>query len=159
MTPSQKDNVTFVDQEEFTVVGVECRDPPLMIYAWIALAARRHEIVDVVDPHLLFGVWHRTSDHQGQGNNACLVGCRVGRVSNVPEGLVALNVPACRFAVFEHRGHIGGIGATYERIHEWCRGRPKATERPSSGVGAIEIYDTNQALTGDYRFPILEPAP
>jgi len=147
----------IVERGSFTVVGVVCLEPPLMIYAWIALAARRDEIEGIEDPHMLYGVWHRTPDHEGPGSNACLVGFQVAEAVDVPDGLAAYTVPAVRFAAFKHRGHIGHIGATYDRIGTWFRARPEVVAQRPPGVGAIEVYDTRQPIAGDYEFTILEP--
>ena len=160
MASEQPDEVELVDQEGFTVVGVTVSEPPFILYGWGALAARRHDIEHIIDPHLTYGVWYRTADHQGTGNNACILGFRVEHADSVPEGLAALTVPPCRCAVFEHRGHIGTIGRTYERIHEWFQDRfDFSSEADAPPVGAIEIYDTSQELTGDYVFKILEAIP
>jgi len=75
----------------------------------------------------------------------------------VPEGLAAYTGPAARFAAFEHRGHIGHIGATYDRIRAWFQARPEVVAQRPPGVGAVEVYNTRQPITGDYAFTIPEP--
>lgn len=56
----------------------------------------------------------------------------------LPPGIDRLRVPAQHYAVFLHRGHISGIGATWERI--WKEWLPRSGRR-TADTPDFEIYD------------------
>ena len=58
---------------------------------------------------------------------ACAV--LVSRIDETPEGLTALTLPACDYAVFHHEGHISRIADTYAAI---CAAAPDV-KRPLAG--------------------------
>ncbi|MBB3611031.1 GyrI-like domain-containing protein [Rhizobium sp. BK602] len=78
----------------------------------------------------------------------------IGSADNLPEDFTTLQLPAQRYAVFTHRGHISGISATVQQIFgEWLPqsghqhgGTPDMMERyddrfdPRTGMGVTEIW-------------------
>lgn len=63
---------------------------------------------------------------------------RVASLERVPEGLAGTTVPAGTYAVFTHRGPIGGIVATVRKV--WGEWIPAAGLRPT-GAPEFELYD------------------
>jgi AraC family transcriptional regulator len=77
----------------------------------------------------------------------------VDDLSALPAGTGRMRVPAQRYAVFVHRGHVSGLRSTWERIwNDWLPSsglRPADTPDfelyddrfdPASGTGTIEIW-------------------
>src|SRR5262249_37242258 len=77
----------------------------------------------------------------------------VERIDTIPDGMIALSIPAGRYAVFTHQGHISRIGDTVKQV--WgprlpaapCRHEPRPDfeqydERwdPQAGLGEIDIW-------------------
>ena len=82
-----------------------------------------------------------------------LAGVEVSNASGLPAELTHIQIPAQRYAVFSHRGHISTIQSTIEAIgKEWLpkagyepTGTPTFFERyedfdPQTGMGDIEIW-------------------
>jgi len=147
-----------------TLAGVNFTDagkgPALIMYAWIRLAAIRGNLTDVIEPHTLYGVWHRT---EGAGDdprkNAYFVGLQVSSGSDVPEGVASLEVPASRYLTFVHEGHVGLIGRTYDSVGTFFRegGAEEAgIEHAGPEYATLEVYDTRQDIADAYTFRILE---
>jgi AraC family transcriptional regulator len=76
----------------------------------------------------------------------------------LPAGTGRMRVPAQRYAVFTHRGHVSGLRATWDAIwHEWL---PRAGAQPAN-TPDFERYDERfDARTGrgivEIWFPIEE---
>jgi AraC family transcriptional regulator len=90
-------------------------------------------------------------DRDGNFDYLCAV--EVAGDTNLPTGLTSLHVPAHRYAVFTHRGHVAGVRATITAI--WNKWFPesgyKPTEAPTierygpefdprTGLGGFEIW-------------------
>jgi AraC family transcriptional regulator len=90
-------------------------------------------------------------DEEGQFRYLC--GIEVAGFGDVPSGLESAVVAACRYAVFEHNGHVSGIYDTYARI--WNEALPEAgcvvaeaplierhnaTFDPSTGEGGLTLW-------------------
>jgi AraC family transcriptional regulator len=84
-----------------------------------------------------------------------VAGVAVRSLDELPEGLSGLRVPARRYAIFEHEGHVSSIGSTCAAIFSsWLPGSGYTTaegplmmiehydERfdPQSGQGGVEIW-------------------
>jgi AraC family transcriptional regulator len=83
-----------------------------------------------------------------------LTGVEVSDPKKVPEGLRVLKLPAQRYAVFAHEGHVSAIPETCEAIgRDWlpksghqAAGPPEIIERygedfdPEEGTGGIEVW-------------------
>lgn len=112
----------------------------------------------VVEPHVLYGIWHEAAGHDGPEKGAYMVGIRVDGSAPVPAGLSALTVAAGKWARFEHRGDIGAIGQTYSTVGPWFQAR--ARERGESGLRdapTVEIYDSRCPIGPQYELVICEP--
>jgi predicted transcriptional regulator YdeE len=144
-----------VAKEAFTVVGLELADAgrksALILQAWVALSAKAHLVEDKVDPDVLYGVWWRRPGAEGP---SYVVGFEVRGGASVPPGMVAVEVTASRYVMLEHKGSMGGVGASYDRIMAW--GRDNGVQWGGDGV-THEVYDTSQPLSGDYSVPVFEP--
>lgn len=97
-----------------------------------------------------YGVCWNGDDHD---NVEYMAGLAVSDFSDLPAEFTRLRIPAQRYAVFVHRGHIAGIGATWQAI--WQRDLPQTglavadaptferyDERfdPRTGQGDVEIW-------------------
>ena len=60
-----------------------------------------------------------------------LCGVEVSGTAGTPAGLVRLDIPAQRYAVFAHTGHIAGISATMSSI--WNKALPESGHKPTNG--------------------------
>ena len=58
------------------------------------------------------------------GNYDYMCGVEVSDYSQLPSDLDRLRVPACKYAVFHHAGHISGIRSTWNTI--WSRALPES---------------------------------
>ncbi|MBY0422968.1 MAG: AraC family transcriptional regulator [Parvularculaceae bacterium] len=117
----------FVSLPERRAVGLVERlahgDVASIPLQWGRFMQRYAEIDDKSDP-IPWGV----AFHEADGfDYACAA--LVSRIGDVPEGLRALRLPACDYAVYRHDGHISRIAETYAAI---CGDAPKS-ERPLAG--------------------------
>lgn len=100
-----------------------------------------------------YGVCFILNDSTG-GEFEYIAGFKVDDTSHVPEGMVVVDIPASRYAVFAHRGSIEGLRDTYHRIcDEWW---------PNSGYTPcgydMEVYtDEWKGFSPDSVFYIYEP--
>lgn len=82
-----------------------------------------------------------------------LCGYEVSALSDIPDGMVTLQLPARRYAVFAHNDNITGLGATYAAIwYGWLPRQADAdraspmlerylpTFNPYTGFGGLEIW-------------------
>jgi AraC family transcriptional regulator len=82
-----------------------------------------------------------------------VAGVAVERIDGVPPDMVAVTIPASRYAVFTHAGHISRMGDTVKQI--WGVWLPQSRHRhvsrpdfesydarwdPATGLGEIDIY-------------------
>jgi AraC family transcriptional regulator len=82
-----------------------------------------------------------------------VAGVAVERLSAIPDGMIALTIPAGRYAVFTHEGHISRLGDTVKQI--WGRWLPASPYRhvprpdfeqydarwdPQTGLGEIDVW-------------------
>jgi AraC family transcriptional regulator len=74
----------------------------------------------------------------GDGSFDYLAGVAVSDASRIPEGLDPVTLPAGRYAVFDHDGHVSTLPQTIEGI--WKRWLPTAREVPDGGVAFFERY-------------------
>lgn len=133
------------------MIGLELKDgerlSACILYAWVALAARRGAIECVENPHILYGMWV----HKEGAPASYVVGLQASSEAPVPGGMVAVDVPAADYAVFRHKGQIGAIAETYGRLDRWFQ-ESGARHMPAP---VLEVYDTTQPITEDYEFPIM----
>lgn len=86
-----------------------------------------------------------------------MAGVEVSDSSGLPSGLTTVKIPAQRYAVFSHHGHVSAIHQTCEKIAKWLPNSgytsvesvadaPDLLERygeefnPQTGTGGIEIW-------------------
>jgi len=84
-----------------------------------------------------------------------LAGVEVSDLGGLPEGFGHLEIPAQRYAVFSHRGHVSGIARTMGAIMgEWLpsSGNTRVTDGadflerygeefdPQTGMGGVEVW-------------------
>jgi predicted transcriptional regulator YdeE len=80
------------------------------------LRHRLDEISGVIDPHLMVGVY-KPGDTVAE-EDGYWVCTRVDRFEAVPEGMMAVSVPAQRYAVKWHYGPRSKVGETYRKLHK-----------------------------------------
>jgi AraC family transcriptional regulator len=69
-----------------------------------------------------------------------LAGVEVSRTANLPKGFGHLEIPAQRYAVFTHHGHVSMLPHTMHAI--WCEWLPAAGAEPlCDGADFLERYD------------------
>jgi AraC family transcriptional regulator len=88
-----------------------------------------------------------------EGNHDYICGVEVTDYSKLPDDLDRLRVPAQRYAVFAHAGHISGIGSTWNTI--WSKALPESghaiADAPAferygdefdgrTGLGGVELW-------------------
>ncbi len=92
-------------------------------------------------------------DSDANGNVKYLCGVEVSGPSDLPPEFSRVDIPACRYAIFTHYGHISGIRRTWRTIYtKWLpasrlmRAEGPDFERysedfdPEGGTGGIEIW-------------------
>jgi AraC family transcriptional regulator len=94
----------------------------------------------------------------GDGNFDYMSGVEITAASDQPKALNTLQVPAQRYVVFTHKGHVAGIRATFAAI--WSKWFPESGEQavngptlerygaefnPVTGMGGFEIWIPIQA--------------
>jgi AraC family transcriptional regulator len=88
-----------------------------------------------------------------RGNFDYLCGAEVSDFAGLPPDLARLRIPAVRYAVFAHKGHVSALGETWDAIlNGWLprsgfagTGAPQfesyaETFDPGTGLGGIEIW-------------------
>jgi AraC family transcriptional regulator len=94
----------------------------------------------------------------GDGNFNYMCGVEIAAAADLPKRITSLPVPAQKYAVFSHRGHIAGIRATCTAI--WSKWFPESGHQsanapsferygpefnPQTGLGGLEIWVPVQA--------------
>ncbi len=94
----------------------------------------------------------------GESDFDYMCGVEVAGSPDLPKGITTLRVPAQRYAVFTHKGHIAGIRSTYAAI--WSKWFPESGHKaapaptlerygpefnPVTGMGGVEIWIPIQA--------------
>jgi len=129
----------IIEREAFSVLGVltrlapEEQDEQSFKSIWIEFEARLEEI----RRHSIEGAFYGLSFPTGQpGTVDYLAAMAVSLPAEVPQGLIAREVPASRYAVFECE--LRAIGETYRFIFsEWL---PGAGVRPGPAAPVFEQY-------------------
>ena len=97
---------------------------------------------------LTYGVCANADD---EGNCTYIAGVGVATFDAIPPAFITLRIPAARYAVFEHHGHVSTIRSTFDAI--WRQWQPVNDaldapffERygpafdPHTGNGTVEIW-------------------
>ena len=150
----------IVDRGPIQFVGIRGRytgqtAPNGIPILWQRFAQHIGSIPDQV-PHVAYGL----SFMDGK-EFEYLAGVEVTKPSALPEGWSEVNVPAQRYAVFTHPGHVSGIRATIEAVGtQWL---PVSKHRPAKiPAGAPNFFERYGpafdpvAMSGDTEiwFPI-----
>ncbi len=129
--------IRIVERSEFTVVGLRYRgrnennEIPQM---WEAFHPRISEIKSMVTDRLAYGI--SADMDQSTGEFDYIAGFEVSSAEEVPEGMVAFEVPGGKYAVFTTT--LPKIGETFQNAyHAWL---PEAGHQPTGGP-EFELYD------------------
>ena len=102
--------------------------------------------------HVAYGVIH---DGDDEGSTGYLPGVAVAGTGAPPDGLVRMRLPARRYAVFRHAGHVSEIRRVWQAI--WSEGLPAAGLSPAQAP-EFERYDERfDPATGHGGFEIWIP--
>jgi AraC family transcriptional regulator len=143
----------FVQGAPLLVVGLSERQsfeaPQAIPAQWQTFMALYGDIPDKANP-IPLGI-SLNMDEDGNFDYVC--GVEVSAFGSAPRGLVELRLRAQRYAIFQHRGHVAQITATYAAIwNEWLPTQDlravdaASLERhldsfdPRTGLGGVEIW-------------------
>ncbi len=135
------------EKEGFKVVGIryfggnESNEIPGV---WDDLLERADEISHLDNSVHFYGLCTvPEADTNGQESDAFeyIAGRAVTRLDDIPEGMVAREVPDGKYAVFTHRGSLDNLKETYAYIYgEWTR---QVGNEIINGAYDFEFYDEN----------------
>ena len=139
----------------FKVMGMKYRgknENQEIAQMWGELNKRANEIP--MQGECAYGVCLMVNDAP-EGVFEYIAGFKVDAGAKVPEGMVVVDVPENRYAVFEHHGAIQLLGNTYNSIiNEWF---PRSGMKPTGGYD-MEVYDERfKDFAPDSVFYIYEP--
>ena len=128
---------TMINREAFTLIGIQ---------TWIDPETADHEAIfdKQYRPHeakaravaTTPGFYGAYFASRGPGKIGYMVGVSAREGTEAPEGLVALSIPAARYAVFEFPRQ--DVGKVWEHIHgEWL---PKSEEYSLASSPVFEYY-------------------
>lgn len=147
----------IIEKSEIKVVGINYPDAEqqydLIVYQWIALSAKSHQIKHKVNPHILYGVWHR-ENKSANDLPSYLVGFEVSQFEEIPEGMMGITVPASRYGMMVQKGYLN-YGKSYGQLMKWIKESELEFRKPWTAT--LEIYDTTKAIGEDYEVQICEP--
>jgi AraC family transcriptional regulator len=135
-------------REAFTVVGLAGQftlENNTIPQLWDKFNPRAMEIRDAQYDCCL-GLCSYEPDYEKGKPFTYMAGRIVSRVSDIPQGMTVREVPACDYAVFEHKGPLDTLQKTYDYIYrEWL----PASEYEMAPHDDFEWYD--------YRFKFGQP--
>lgn len=111
----------IVERGPFHVVGIEVVAPWSELWmevpkAWSILRARAAEI-----PGRTGEVFVDVSVEEREGVYRQVVGAEVGAVGDVPDGMVAIEIPAQRYLHYRHEGTLEAIAESFGKMYAWGR--------------------------------------
>lgn len=127
---------SFVDLPETTVVGLRVQAPFRELFtavpaAWRELFARAGELTTRLDEGFV-----ECSLGSEDGLYTEIVGARLPAGSAAPQGMVAVVLPAARYAALEHRGALAGIASSFDALERWLTAAPAGPDgRPPTHDG------------------------
>jgi AraC family transcriptional regulator len=137
LAKEDKMEIQIVERSAFTVAGLKYRgsnennEIPQM---WQALGPRSGEIEHRADDDTAYGICANMDKETGEFDY--IAGFEVTSAGDVPEGMVAFEVPPAKYAVFPTT--LPKIGETFQNAyHTWL---PQAGYQPTGGP-EIEEYD------------------
>ncbi len=152
---SEMEPIKFVNLPAFKVMGMKYRGKNLnqeISKLWGELNPRAGEIPITGDS--AYGVCFMIPDAE-KGEFEYVAGFEVKQYDRVPDGMLVVDVPAARYAVFAHRGSLETLGETYRQIYEeWF---PGSSFKPHGGYD-MEVYNEDfKNFSPDSVFYIYEP--
>lgn len=110
-----------VEKGPIKVVGIEVRAPWQELWteapkAWQRLRSRAGEITERASE-----VFVDVSVEVKDGIYTQVVGAEVRSLDAVPEGMVALEIPAQRYVHFRHEGTLEAIAESFGKLYAWGR--------------------------------------
>lgn len=151
---NEMEPVKYETLPAFKVMGMKYRgknENQEISAMWGTLNTRAHEIPMVGE--CAFGVCLMLPGEQ-EGVFEYIAGFKVSPAAQPPEGMLVIDVPENRYAVFEHRGSLQTLGSTYKRIAEWW----KSSGHQPVGEYDMEVYDDKfKDFSPDSIFYIYEP--
>lgn len=129
--------IKIVERSGFTVIGLKYRgknEQGEIPQLWGAMGPRTGEIGNLVDDTAAYGISANADMETGAFDY--IAGYEVSSAEEVPEGMVAFEVPGGRYAVFSTT--LPRVGETFDHAyHTWL---PQAGLQPSGGP-EFELYD------------------
>lgn len=147
--------VRFETLPAFKVMGMKYRGDNAnqeIAQMWGVLNPRAHEIPMIGE--CAYGVCLMLPG-ESTGVFEYIAGFKVEEYDHVPEGMMVIDVPENRYAVFAHRGSLETLKDTYAAIcDDWF---PRAGYKPAGGYD-MEVYtDEFRSFSPDSIFYIYEP--
>jgi len=93
--------------------------------------------------------------NDAEGSIDYLTGVEVTAFSGLPEGFSHLRIPANRYAVFTHTGHVSTIGSTWNAI--WSDWFPRSGHEAADAPMFERYPETFDSRTGSGGFEIWIP--
>jgi predicted transcriptional regulator YdeE len=135
----EEDNMEprIIERAAFTVIGLQLRSKNAeneIPRLWATLDARCGEIKNRVPDRVAYGISANVDAESGEFDY--IAGFEISSTEDVPEGMVAFEVPGGRYAVCATT--LAKIGETFQSAyHSWL---PQLGEEPSGGL-EFERYD------------------
>lgn len=125
----------IVQRDALTVVGLPVRASwqdlwTVMPARWKQFVARAHEIAHRVDE-----VFVDASLDQKDGEYRQLICAEVSQVEELPEGMIAVEIPGQSYLHHQHTGSLAGIADTFGAIYAWAEERGLAASSFKLDVG------------------------
>lgn len=134
-------NPEIVDLEEFKVVGMQTfgkGGQGQLLKIWDVLHNNCIKIPNRINRKYFYGIESFTKEMDDEKEWFYFAGTEVKDFSKVPVQMCAKVIPKSKYAVFEHKGPVSGLGKFYEEIYtEWL---PESGYQ-TSGAFDFERYD------------------
>ena len=124
--------------------------PPL----WQAFLSRKNEIAHII-PNTGYGVVQQTKEHTDQLDYYAAF--EVETISNIPEGMVNIQIPESTYAKFTHRGPVKNINNTVNYIYSsWLlRSGVKHSYAADLEFYGAEYHPTSDESVIHYAIPVI----
>jgi len=133
---------TFRTMDAFGVIGLSHRAAPdeTLHKLWDAFLKRMDEVPNVTETEKAYQVcvFEPKTSSSDPESYLFIAGMAVSSLEMVPEGMIAHQVPAAEYAVFEHKGALDTLHKSYEFIFGvWL----PENELEMAEADCLEIYD------------------
>jgi AraC family transcriptional regulator len=125
----------IVSKSAFTVVGMKYRgknEHDEIPQLWVQFVPRIQEIVDRNPDPATYGVMYDYDEATGDFDYVAAL--HVNSASDLPEGMVSVEIPEAQYAVFTCT--LPTLGRTYRQIHQWL----DQSEHEHAGTPEFEYY-------------------